>query len=372
MNIAFRKTDVLISGGHLTPALAVIEQLRKQGSTILYVGNKFPLEGDRAESLEYQTITSLGLSFYHLFTGRFQRSLTPYTILSLLRVPIGLLQSFFLLLRVHPKVVVSFGGYIGFPVALSAFFLGIPIVIHEQTRIMGFSNRFVSHFASVVCVSYKTTNRVPKNANIVVTGLPMRTAAFSKGRTLPYHFSDNHLSLLYITGGSLGSETINQTVSEILPNILRTYRVLHQCGFAHDGASLKMLERIKTTLPKHLRGRYQVVSHISPHLLGSVLSECRLVVSRAGANTVAELQAFGIPSVLIPLPWSGGNEQLLNARALESIGQSIILSQDKLNGPRLLSAIDEASKIRYPLKRPTKSDQNAAENVASIIQKFLL
>src|SRR3989344_2278998 len=119
---------IAIIGGHLTPALSVIEKLPKEAS-VLYIGRKHAIEGDDAISLEYETITKKGIPFAILKTGRIQRNLTRHTLPSLAKIPYGLLQSIIILRKFHPDAVVGFGGYVSFPVVLAAKFLKIPIVI---------------------------------------------------------------------------------------------------------------------------------------------------------------------------------------------------------------------------------------------------
>ena len=136
---------VVIVGGHLAPALSVIEVLPKD-TEILFIGRKYALEGDNALSLEYKTITSMNISFVGLNTGRLQRKLTKFTFFSLMKLPFGIIKSFLILLKFKPDVVVGFGGYVSIPVAFCAYLLRIPIVIHEQTMEAGLANKFVSFF----------------------------------------------------------------------------------------------------------------------------------------------------------------------------------------------------------------------------------
>src|SRR3990172_7629361 len=142
---------IVIAGGHLTPALSVIEELPKD-TDILYIGRKYAIEGDKAVSLEYQTITKNGIRFYVLKTGRIQRRLTRHSLSSFSKIPLGIGQSLYILKRFKPNVIVGFGGYVSFPVCIAGKILGIPIVIHEQTLEAGATNRVIGKIADKICI----------------------------------------------------------------------------------------------------------------------------------------------------------------------------------------------------------------------------
>src|SRR3990170_2659026 len=152
----------VVTGGHMTPAVAVLEELfkkereTKESVRILYVGRKYAMEGDRSTpSVEYQYILRLGVSFASLVTGRVQRVFTWYTIPSLLKIPIGFFHALFILLRFRPDAILSFGGYIAVPVVVTGWLLGIPIVTHEQTLTFGRANKVIEVFAKKIAVSWE-------------------------------------------------------------------------------------------------------------------------------------------------------------------------------------------------------------------------
>src|SRR3990167_6775375 len=164
---------IVIIGGHLTPALSVIEALPKDAQ-ILYIGRKYSLEGDKALSLEYQAITKKGIPFSAIKTGRLQRRITRYTLPSLVKIPYGFGQSLTILRRFKPNVVVGFGGYVSLPVILAAKTLKIPIVIHEQTLEAGFTNKIVAGFADKICISFESSHKYFPKEKTVLTGNPIR------------------------------------------------------------------------------------------------------------------------------------------------------------------------------------------------------
>ncbi len=340
------KRKILITGGHVTPALAVIEELQKKKWDIVYVGRKYALEGDDAVSAEYAVISSHSIHFRPLVTGRLQRAFTIYTIGSIIKIIRGLWESFVIVRQVRPSVVLSFGGYVAFPIALSAWILDIPVVTHEQTMRPGLTNRIIARFARLICISWPDTSKLFPEQKTICTGNPLRASLFKDANKLPI---TSTLPLLYITGGSLGSQAINSLVAPILQSLLGRFAIIHQCGGAQNNRDYNDLQKYTATLPKTLQDHYYVTPFIDPKHIGWILRNADVVVSRSGANTITELIAFCKPSILIPLPWSAGNEQLRHAQFLVNYGGALLLLQDEINSVTLETAIDQifTHKRRY-------------------------
>lgn len=367
---------IIICGGHLSPALAIIEKLINNKNTkIYYFGRKRALEGDKAESLEFKTINNLHIPFYSLVSARFQRSLTRYTLLSLLRLPIGMIESLILLIRLHPNIVLSFGGYVSLPVALSAWILGIPVITHEQTHSLGLANKIISRFAKVICISYQDTLGIPKGMKTQLTGNPIRESLFPHTNDKIIDFGDKKLPLIYITGGNLGSRTINTFIGKILPVLSSKYRILHQCGNAEKGKDYKNLILLKNSLPEYAIKNYQVSEHIEPSAVGTIYRNASMVIGRAGANTVSEILYFGLPAIFIPLPWAGSREQEKNASEVKITGFREIILQKDLNSELLLMKIDTIMENnKHQRKQLLQEDRNknshAADKVVNLIQNY--
>ncbi|MFH0863651.1 MAG: UDP-N-acetylglucosamine--N-acetylmuramyl-(pentapeptide) pyrophosphoryl-undecaprenol N-acetylglucosamine transferase [Candidatus Gottesmanbacteria bacterium] len=363
---------IVITGGHLTPAIAMIEKLKQQGWEIIFVGRKYALEGEKIVSVEYQTITKLGINFLPIVTGRLQRSLTRYTVFSLTKVPIGFFQSLYWLIKYKPKIILSFGSYVALPVALAGWILNIPIITHEQSVVPGMATKIISKLAKTICVSWvETMSYFPKDKT-VLTGNPLRREIFRKIQISDsqYPISDDNLPLIYITGGSLGAQTINDVVIQILPKLLEKFRIIHQCGSKDYG---KLLTN-SNLLPATHKNRYILTKYVEFLDIGWVLNNADLVISRSGANTVSELAALGKPALLIPLPWSGQQEQMKNAKILEQAGTAKILEQKNLDSESLSQCIN--SMIQDLQKYQDNSHQakalislNASEKISDIINK---
>ncbi len=317
---------IIVVGGHLSPALGVIDALSEQDS-VVFIGRKYALEGDKTPSLEYEEITKRQIPFKSLTTARIQRRFTSKTFPSLAKLPIGLYQAVTYLREENPDVVLSFGGYLSLPVGYAAKMLGIPLVIHEQTLQAGLTNKVLGKIADKVCISWETSSQFFPKSKIVVTGNPLKEFKIDN---FPFSFKKNDLllPLIYITGGSTGSHAINELVSDSLPELLTKYRIIHQTGDSRQFKDYDRLTKKREELPLELQNRYVVEKFISSMSIGGVFKEANAVVSRSGINTVSELMYFGKPALLVPLPHGQRNEQATNARFLQNIGLAIILPQE--------------------------------------------
>lgn len=382
------RRKIVICGGHLTPALAVADLLKKEDWEIIFIGRKFALEGESGLSVEYKTTRERGLPFISLMTGRLQRSLTRFTFFSLVKVPVGFFQSLYWLIKLKPDVILSFGGYVALPVAMAGWILGIPIITHEQSVVPGLANKIISLFAKKVCVSWIKTMEMQKlvqyddrKSKYVLTGNPIRKEIFEavKHQDLRLHLEgvginlNEDLPMIYITGGSLGSHAINRAVLEILPKLLEKYQIIHQCGESKY-QDYEKLAQVSEKFTARQKERYFLFKYLDAVTVGQVLSLADLVISRSGANTVSELAVLGKPAILIPLPWAGQNEQVENAKLLESIGAAIILEQKNLTAESLSQCIKSLIQNLEQYKKKANQAKKlvnlqAGENLVKVIEE---
>ena len=380
---------IVITGGHLTPALAVIDELLKRGEwEIFYIGRKYTAEGDKNPSLESMVIQEKDLDFVPINFGRLQHKFTRYTIFAFLRIPFGFLQAFFHLLRIKPNVVLSFGSYVGVPVVLAGWLLGIPIVIHEQTTIVGLGNKINSFFAKKICVSWPETLKQFPKEKTVLTGNPLRLDIFknnlkilstlfrAKRETRVSLKFEKDRPLILVTGGNQGSHRINIAIEGILGKLLIKYHVFHQTGHLAGFGDFERLEEKRNHLPKNLKDNYHLKKYVSGEEWGTLLEGADLVVSRAGINTITELLVLGKPQLLIPIPWLPGDEQTKNAQMVEKIGLAEILSQDDLNPQNLFKKIElMMNKINVYRQNKDKAEKliikNATQKIVDELEKMV-
>lgn len=365
---------VIIVGGHLAPALAVIDALPKRIKP-LFIGRKFALEGDKALSLEYQTIKKRKIPFINLTAGRWQRKFTKHTIPSLFKFPYSAWQALMILWDFKPDIVLGFGGYLSLPVVLTAFILRIPVVIHEQTLGAGFANRISSILAKKICLSWETSAKFFPKDKVIFTGNPIRKFKVTNSEL---RIANNRLPVLYITGGSAGSHFINGLVFKHLKSLLLKFNIIHQIGDAREFGDFEKLIKIKKLLLLQLRSRYIPTKFIDVEDVGSVLRQADLVVGRAGINTISELIFFKKPALLIPLPFAQNQEQLKNALFLKDLGLGEVLPQKDLNGTKFLQTLtDMFNNININKYRGDASklkgltDENSAQKIIEVLENVI-
>lgn len=330
---------ICLTGGHVTPAIALIRELKKRGyEDLIFIGRATMMEGDKTPSIESTLVPQLGVRFLTINPGRLQRSFTLRTIPALLRTPWGILQSLLLLLRESPQVVASFGGYVALPVVIAAWMLRIPVVTHEQTVVVGLANKIISFFATRIAVSFESSLKYFPRRKVVLTGNPVRQEIFEV-RSKRFAFTTRR-PVIYVTAGNQGSHIINTTVAQILPRLLENYVVVHQVGAAGITDDFEALSKTSSSWPEHLRRYYYMERYIGPEDIGALLGSADLVIGRSGANTVADLAARRVPAIFIPLPFAAHDEQTKNARLLVDAGSAVILPQAELTPDRLLAVTE--------------------------------
>jgi len=369
---------IIITGGHLTPALATIEELRKQGDwEIYYLGRERSFEGKKVSSQEAKIIPASGINFIPIRAGRLQRRFTLYTIPSLLKIPFSFFQSLLIIGKIKPDLILSFGGYVSVPIVIAGWIKKIPVITHEQTSSPGLANKINSHFSDLIAVSFKETLNFFSKKKTVFTGNPLREEIFeikkspSPGKV---EFLQEKLSLplIYVTGGSQGASIINKSIMELAPFLLERALIIHQTGELDYIRVFEFSER----LPEKLKERYFVKNYISKEEIGWVLNRADLVISRSGANIVWELGALGKPAILIPLPIAGADEQMKNAILLKKIGLAEIIPQKDLSSEKLRQLIEKMILNIKEYKTKVKETENiffqdGAKNLVCLVYELL-
>lgn len=327
---------IVICGGHLTPALALIEELENQkGLEIVFFGRKKTTARSKNPSLEYEVAKKHQIKFYNLAAGKLQRKFTRYTLSWLFKIPLGFIQSFIYLLLERPNLVVSFGGYLSTPVVFCAWLLGVDSITHEQASVPGLATRANSLFVKKIFLSWPQTQKYFNGDKTVVIGNLVRQSLGQKQKidAKIANLLKKPQKLILITGGNLGSHFLNQLIFQEQVN-LKNYLVVHQLGTTNFGGDHQKAQSIKS--PNYLAMPYlEGANH------GAVLKRADLVVCRAGANTIWELAAFAKPAIIVPLSFSSGSEQIKNAQILAGAGSVIVLRQQELNPEKLISAISK-------------------------------
>jgi UDP-N-acetylglucosamine--N-acetylmuramyl-(pentapeptide) pyrophosphoryl-undecaprenol N-acetylglucosamine transferase len=325
------------TGGHTSVGLALAAALRARLGdqvTLDWIGSRKGLEAERAPAA--------GIRYHAIPTGKLRRQLTVKNATDLLvRVPAGLARAWRLLGQLRPDVVVATGGFVAVPAAIAAARRKIPLLVHEQVAVPGLANRAIARFAARVAVTFAASASAFPRGKVVVTGNPIRPELFTGERAAGFaRFDlDPALPLVYVTGGALGAHRLNRLVGAALPDLLAETQVVHQSGDnVHDDA--RWLARRAEDLPPGLRARYRVLPFVTD-ALADLYAATTLVVGRAGAGTVTELAALGLPAILVPLPGARGDEQTANARVLVDAGAARLVREGDLTAEGLAALVGE-------------------------------
>jgi len=323
---------LLITGGHPTPALAVIDEIREHFPLlqVLFVGRRYVNAREKADSFEYQEVSARNVRFFHSAAARGNRGMVE--------LPYRTLECTTLLKKHKPEAILSFGGYISAPVCLAAYVLKIPFFLHEQTIRPGTANIHLARLATKVMVSFYQTARYFEKDKVIVTGNPIRKNIVQNVATPKFsHFL--HPTIL-VLGGNLGSHSINTHIFALLPQLAQKYSVIHQVGNIQQFGDWERAQEALLSLPDALKKRYFPVHHLTTDEMSEAYRRADMVISRSGASTITELIALKKPAVLVPLPWSAHGEQLAHAELLFQGGVAELFHQDRPSS-QLLSCIQK-------------------------------
>lgn len=350
------KRIVLTGGGtagHVTPNIALLEDLIKEGYEPHYIGS---LDG-----IEKNLIADTGIPYYGIASGKLRRYIDLKNISDPFKVIKGCFQATRLISKIKPDVVFSKGGFVSVPVILGAKLCRVPSILHESDMTPGLANKICMPFATKICTTFAETLKHLPKGKAVLTGSPIRasilTGSARKGHEL-CGFNDEKPVLLMI-GGSLGAARLNSILRSILPSLLSKYQFVHLCGKGNLDPSLEGRAGYK---------QFEYVKDELPHLFAMT----DVIVSRAGSNAISEFLALKIPSLLIPLPASASRgDQLLNATSFKEHGYSFVLQEEEMTEASLLDAIDYVYNNRgdYVERMGRSKAKNGVANVIAEIMK---
>jgi UDP-N-acetylglucosamine--N-acetylmuramyl-(pentapeptide) pyrophosphoryl-undecaprenol N-acetylglucosamine transferase len=310
------------TGGHVFPGIAVAQEFRRRNpeTAILFVGT--------ARGLETKVVPREGFALKLIEVGALKRVGMFGRIRSLLKLPKSFLAVRRLLQQVRPDVVIGVGGYASGPVVLMAALMDVPTLVAEQNALPGFTNRVLARFVRAAAVTFEETRKY-FGEKAVITGNPVRAEFFDVPPKTPFDRADGAEVLhLFITGGSQGARAINLAMIGALPLLAEEkdrLSITHQTG-EHD------YDKVRAT---YLENGWKV--EVKPFIENMVdeFARADLVITRAGATTVAELAASGCPALMIPFPFAADDHQRKNAEAVERAGAGRMILQAELTPERL-------------------------------------
>ncbi len=296
---------------------------------------------------------SKGIPFKPIFSGKLRRYFSWANFIDPLFVILGFFQAFFILIRFWPDVVFTKGGFVSFPVAVAAWILRRPVILHESDSVMGLANRVTSRLATKVCVAFPEL--VKNDSKFLFTGNPVRTDLTGGDKQLGYQLTGFHTNrpIVLIWGGSQGAMEINEAVERHFHQLKHHFQIVHVTGFGK-----------KTDIQDPAYRTFEYLDAELPHIYAIT----SFVVGRAGANSLYEIALTRRPNILIPLKSSAHNHQAMNARYFEEVGASIVIeTADKF--PEILLALAENPAKQESMKEALGkiAKPEAAKTIADLI-----
>lgn len=350
------KKIVLTGGGtagHVTPNIALLPRLRELDYEIYYIGSY--------NGIEKRLIEEYGIPYYGISSGKLRRYFDIKNFLDPFKVLKGYSQAVRLMKKLKPDVVFSKGGFVSVPVIMAAKHSKIPSIIHESDLTPGLANKISIPAASKVCCNFPETLQYLPPEKAVLTGSPIRAELMNGNRVKALElcgFTANKKVIL-VVGGSTGSQFINTTVREMLPELCKFYQIIHLCGKGNLDPTLANREG------------YAQFEYAKKEL-SDFFALADLVISRAGANAICEILALHLANILIPLSANASRgDQILNARSFENQGFSYVLEEEQLTGITLKNAITHVFEHRQSyIEAMEKSQQlNSIDTIIDLIQE---
>lgn len=320
-----------ITGGHFYPIIAIAEALgdivreeRLIAPTLYYLA---------PSPFDEKALFENSISYVHIPAGKVRRYLSFRNISDSFLTLLGTLSAIIALFRIYPDVVVSKGGYGSVPTVLAAHLLRIPIIIHESDAKPGRANLLGAKFAEKIAISFDSAAKYfPERAQkkIARTGTPVRKALMrveTKGAQ-QYLGLEPDLPTIFILGGSQGAVKINETVLSSLPELVSFTNIIHQTGTAN----FKNVESIgKVVLGNNPHAnRYHPINYLDQISMQRAAGIADLIISRAGASSIAEIGLWKKPAILIPIPETVSHDQRTNAYAYAETGAAVVIEEGNL------------------------------------------
>ncbi len=358
------------SGGHIFPLIAVARKIKElipesEDLEFLFLG---PDSGLEKEAMEKEMIPSK-----KILSGKLRRYFSLSYIPDIFKIPLGIIQSLWHLLRFMPDVIFSKGGYAGIPVVIAAWIYRIPIVIHESDVTPGLANQFASKLAKKVLVSFSGTADFFNPGKVEVAGNSIREEITqgSREEALKIFGLSGNKKIILVMGGSQGAKIINDSIIRILPKLIKNFEIIHITGNIDYENAVQEAGRLGIKVGREGYHPFPFLREEFIHALAAA----DLVISRAGAGAIAEIAANGKPAIIIPIKFSANNHQQFNAYALAEAGAAIVVEQDNLGEDIFLRKIEEVmgnQELQYELSERIKKFYNpaAAKKIAEEIIKL--
>lgn len=331
------------TGGHFYPLIAIAEALRDVVAEQQVLSPRLYYFADKP--FDEEALFANDIAFIKVPAGKVRRYFSLQNITDIAKTAVGIVQCYFILLKLYPDVVISKGGYASVPTVIAASWLKIPIIIHESDAKPGRANLVGAKRATRIAVAFDSAIQgFPEKVRgkIAKVGIPVRKALMQ----LPDRASavaalglDASLPTILVIGGSAGAKRINDTVLDALPTLVSFANVIHQTGKAHYDDIAKTGGVIAGA---EFKNRYHPFPYLNVERMRNAAASADVVVARAGTGSITEIAIWGIPAILIPIPESISHDQRANAYVYARTGASEVLEEANLT-PNVLAS--EARRI---------------------------
>ncbi len=361
------------SGGHFYPIIAIAEAMSDLVREKRLIAPK--LYYLAPDPFDQKALFENGIIYIPIPAGKIRRYASIKNFTDFFLTLAGILSALVTLLRLYPDVVVSKGGYGSVPTVLAAHILRIPVIIHESDAKPGRANLFAAKFAVKIAISFESAEKYfPEKvrSKIARTGIPIRkalTRVETEGAR-QYLGLEPQIPTILILGGSQGATRINEAVLSALPNLVSFANIIHQTGQTNI-KNVEAVARVELAKESHA-SRYHPINYLSEVSLQRAAGVADLIVSRAGANSIAEISLWKRPAIIIPIPESVSHDQRTNAYTYAETGAAIVIEDENLTPHLLVSEIqriisDPELGKRMVLGASGFADINAARTLASEI-----
>lgn len=364
------------TGGHLYPILAAAREIKRMAEEERILDIQLFYFGP--ERIASEALSAEDIIFSRISAGKMRRYFSLWNLTDFFKVALGIIQALWKMFLVMPDMVFAKGGYGSFPTLLAARIYRLPVMMHESDAIPGRVNQWAGKWAARSAISFASAAKYFPEERTALTGIPIRRQILGgnseEAREAFGIFSSR--PVVFIMGGSQGSRIINQTVVQILKELLGQYEIIHQVGENNfEDMRLETAPILENKASPAFAGRprekayYHLVSFLDENKMRSAYFLADLVVSRAGATSIFEIAARGKPSILIPLKNSAQDHQRANAYEYARHGAAVVIEEDNLTPSVLLHEIQTLIADSERLKRMGESARafsrpDAAETIA--------
>lgn len=350
------------TGGHIYPAVAIAKALLADGTNkVLFIGNK--------KNLEYKICKENGINFLPVNVNYMPRKIGLNFIFWAIKTMFASLVCCVYILKHKPSAIFATGGYVSAPILIAGSILKIPFMTHDCDAFPGLVSRFFSKYSSATSIAFEEAKKHLKSKNTYFFGNPIREEFFMADKENSRKILElKDLPTLLIMGGSQGAKTLNIAAIELIEYFKNNenLQIILQTGAKNYDEVLKNVKEKLAEIPKNII--------IAPYFddLSIPLSASDLVISRAGSLSISEICAIGLPSILVPYPYSAADHQRLNAKIMEEIGASIYIDDSHCSGENLIKSVNEIlfDPIKLDPMRIKAKKQSKPDATKNIIEKL--